>query len=70
MRTPRWKLGEELERVDVGVDYGAMVGYFVRMSVERDDGGFEWVSLNPNEAELLAERLREAASHTRAREGS
>lgn len=68
MSTPRWKYGEELGRVECGVDFGVLVGYFVRMSVVRDDGGTEWISLNPGEAELLAESLREVAALTRERE--
>lgn len=68
MNIPRWKHGDELERVDCGVDFGDMVGYFVRMSVERDDGGFEWISLTPDEAERLADTLREMASDTRVQQ--
>ena len=63
-----WNYGQELERVDCGVDFGNMVGYFVRVSVERDDGGTEWISLKPDEADLLAEKLREAATITRTRQ--
>jgi hypothetical protein len=35
--------------------------------MQRDDGGMEWVSLTPDEAELLAGQLREAAELTRTR---
>jgi hypothetical protein len=45
MTMPRWKFGEELERVESNVDYGGLVGFLVRLSVQRDDGGTEWVSL-------------------------
>jgi hypothetical protein len=69
MTVPRWKYGEELERVETGVDYGVLVGFFVRLSVIRDDGGTEWVSLTPAEAELLADKLREAALLSRSQEG-
>jgi hypothetical protein len=67
MTMPRWKFGEELERVESNVDYGGLVGFFVRLSVQRDDGGTEWVSLTPDEADLLAGQLREAAELTRTR---
>jgi hypothetical protein len=68
MSTPRWNYGEELRRVECGVDFGGIVGYFVRMSVVRDDGGTEWISLNPDEAGLLAESLRESAALAREQE--
>jgi hypothetical protein len=67
MTMPRWKFGEELERVESNVDYGGLVGFLVRLSVQRDDGGTEWVSLTPDEADLLAGQLREAAELTRTR---
>ena len=61
-----WTFGGELEeRVESGADFGNVAGYFVRLSVIRDDGGTEWVSLTPDEAELLANQLREAAAKTR-----
>jgi hypothetical protein len=66
---PRWRHGEELERIEAGVDYGNVVGYFVRLSVIRDDGGTEWIGLSPDEADLLADRLQETAAQTRARIG-
>jgi hypothetical protein len=66
MTVPRWKHGEELEeRVECGTDFGTLVGFFVRLSVIRDDGGTEWVSLTPDEADRLAGMLREMAEHTR-----
>lgn len=52
MSVPRWKFGEELDRVENGVDFGGLVAYFVRLSVVTDDGGTEWVSLTPNEADI------------------
>ena len=58
MTVPRWKYGEELERVESNVDFGNLVGFFVRLSVQRDDGGTEWVSLTPDEADNLAGQLR------------
>jgi hypothetical protein len=67
MTVPRWKYGEELERVESNVDYGNLVGFFVRLSVQRDDGGTEWVSLTPDEADNLAGQLRKAAELTRTR---
>lgn len=68
MTVPRWKHGEELnERLESGVDYGNIIGYFVRLSVIRDDGGTEWVSLTPDEAESLASQLRERAAQSRER---
>jgi hypothetical protein len=66
MTVPGWKYGEELEeRVECGTDYGNVVGFFVRMSVTRDDGGTEWVSLTPGEADRLAGMLHESAENTR-----
>ena len=60
------KYGEELDkRVECGTDFGSLVGYFVRLSVIRDDGGTEWVGLTPDEADRLAGMLRETAEHTR-----
>ena len=67
MTVPRWKYGEELERVESNVDFGNLVGFFVRLSVQRDDGGTEWVSLTPDEADNLAGQLRKAADLTRTR---
>lgn len=68
MSLPGWKHGEELERVESGVDFGVLVGYFVRVSVIREDGGTEWVGLTPDEADLLADQLRRSAAHTRVAE--
>jgi hypothetical protein len=65
MSVPTWKHGEELKRVESGVDFGVRVGYFVRLSVIRDDGGTEWVGLTPDEADLLADQLRKSAAQTR-----
>jgi hypothetical protein len=63
--TTHWNHGEELERIDVGGDFGNLVGPFVRLSVVRDDGGTEWVGLDPDEAETLATRLHEVAQLVR-----
>lgn len=66
MTEPKWTHGEELQqRVECGVDFGNVVGFFVRMSVIRDDGKTEWVSLTPDEAEVLANGLRKAAEGAR-----
>jgi hypothetical protein len=67
MTVPRWKFGEELERVESGVDFGGLVGNFVRLSEQRDDGGTEWVNLTPDEADTLAVPLRDAAELPRKR---
>lgn len=63
--TPTWEHGEELSRVECGVNYANLRGRFVSISVARDDGGFEWLSLTPDEADTLAKRLREVAQHAR-----
>ena len=69
MTVPKWTYGEELQqRVECGVDFGNVVGFFVRMSVIRDDGNTEWVSLTPDEAEVLANGLREAAAGARTQQ--
>jgi hypothetical protein len=65
MSFPKWRHGEELERIECGVDFGVISGYFVRLSVQRDDGGTEWVGLTPDEADYLAGMLRDMAERTR-----
>jgi hypothetical protein len=64
----KWTHGNELQRVECGVDFGGLVGYFVSMYVERDDGKPEFVGLTPGEADILADRLRKAAAHARTQE--
>ena len=61
----QWKHGDELERVEVGTNYANLRGYFVSVSVIRDDGGSEWIDLTPDEAETLARRLTEMAAIVR-----
>ena len=60
-----WKFGDELQRIECGVDYGNLVGYFVRLSVRRDDGQIEWLSLAPEEAEELSRKLAGLAQKAR-----
>lgn len=68
MNARRWNHGAELERLDCGVDFGDVVGDFVRLSLERDDGGTEGVSLDADEAEVHANRLHEAAELAKKRQ--
>lgn len=69
MAAPRWKHGEELEqRIETGVDFGVLVGHFVRLSVIRDDGQTEWVGLTPDEADILAKQLHTAATQVRSQQ--
>jgi hypothetical protein len=65
MSFPKWRHGEELERIECGVDFGVISGYFVRLSVQRDNAEMEWVGLTPDEADSLAAMLRENAELTR-----
>jgi hypothetical protein len=68
-------------RLDVNVDYGNAVGYFVRIDVDlpRDSlyptpgdraAVSGWLALTPDEAETFAERLMTVGRRTRNHENS
>jgi hypothetical protein len=38
MSLPKWRHEEELERIECGVDFGVIPGYFVRLSMQSNHG--------------------------------
>lgn len=68
-------MSNDASRLDANVDYGNVIGYFVRVDVElppdtpypRTDGGSPsgWLGLSPDEADAFAAELAEAAEQVR-----